>query len=93
MLFRAPVADPAKKLLLVIYPHGNSVLTRAHLGLADAFAKPEKLRILDGRLRHICASEEEPRLFAPGIPVAGGANVAVARNLRAIPLWIFTAIR
>jgi predicted esterase len=32
---------------------------------------------------------DEPRLFAAGIPVAGGADVAIARNLRRIPLWIF----
>jgi predicted peptidase len=31
----------------------------------------------------------EPRLFAAGIPMAGGADVAIARNLRRIPLWIF----
>ena len=32
---------------------------------------------------------DEPRLFAAGIPVAGGADVAITRNLRRIPLWIF----
>jgi predicted peptidase len=32
---------------------------------------------------------DEPRLFAAAIPMAGGANVAIARNLRHIPLWIF----
>jgi predicted peptidase len=32
---------------------------------------------------------DEPRMFAAGIPIAGGANVGIARNLRRIPLWIF----
>jgi len=32
---------------------------------------------------------QEPRMFAAGIPMAGGCNVAIARNLRRIPLWIF----
>jgi len=32
---------------------------------------------------------EEPRLFAAGIPISGGCNVAIARNLRRTPLWIF----
>lgn len=32
---------------------------------------------------------DEPRMFAAGIPVSGGADVAIARNLRRIPLWIF----
>jgi pimeloyl-ACP methyl ester carboxylesterase len=32
---------------------------------------------------------EEPRLFAAGIPMAGGCNIAIAHNLRRIPLWIF----
>ena len=32
---------------------------------------------------------DEPRMFAAGIPMAGGADVAIARNLRRIPLWIF----
>jgi predicted peptidase len=32
---------------------------------------------------------DEPRMFAAGIPVAGGADVGIARNLRRIPLWIF----
>ncbi|HZJ16931.1 MAG TPA: prolyl oligopeptidase family serine peptidase [Chthoniobacteraceae bacterium] len=32
---------------------------------------------------------DEPRLFAAGIPVAGSADVAITRNLRRIPLWIF----
>jgi predicted peptidase len=32
---------------------------------------------------------DEPRLFAAGIPMAGSADVAIARNLRRIPLWIF----
>jgi predicted peptidase len=32
---------------------------------------------------------DEPRMFAAGIPVSGGADVTIARNLRRIPLWIF----
>ena len=32
---------------------------------------------------------QEPKLFAAGIPVAGGAGTDIARNLRKIPLWIF----
>jgi predicted peptidase len=32
---------------------------------------------------------EQPRLFAAGIPVAGGISEGAARNLRRIPLWIF----
>jgi predicted esterase len=32
---------------------------------------------------------QEPRMFAAGIPMAGGCNVAIARTLRRIPLWIF----
>lgn len=32
---------------------------------------------------------DEPRMFAAGLPVAGGADVGIARNLRRIPLWIF----
>jgi dipeptidyl aminopeptidase/acylaminoacyl peptidase len=32
---------------------------------------------------------DEPRMFAAGMPIAGGANVAIVRNLRRIPLWIF----
>jgi predicted peptidase len=32
---------------------------------------------------------DEPRLFAAAIPVAGGCDVGIARNLRRIPLWIF----
>ena len=32
---------------------------------------------------------QEPRLFAAGIPVAGGIGTEAARNLRKIPLWIF----
>lgn len=31
----------------------------------------------------------EPKLFAAGVPVAGGASAGIARNLRRIPLWIF----
>jgi len=31
----------------------------------------------------------EPRLFAAGIPISGGCNVAIAQNLRKMPLWIF----
>jgi predicted peptidase len=32
---------------------------------------------------------DDPRMFAAGIPIAGGVDVAAARNLRRIPLWIF----
>lgn len=32
---------------------------------------------------------DEPRMFAAGIPIAGGCNVAIARNLKKTPLWIF----
>jgi predicted peptidase len=32
---------------------------------------------------------DEPRMFAAAMPIAGGANVAIARNLRRIPIWIF----
>ncbi len=32
---------------------------------------------------------QEPKMFAAGIPIAGGAGTDVARNLRKIPLWIF----
>ena len=32
---------------------------------------------------------DEPRMFAAAMPIAGGADVAIARNLRRIPLWIF----
>jgi predicted peptidase len=32
---------------------------------------------------------EEPRMFAAGVPIAGGVDVSAARNLRRIPLWIF----
>lgn len=32
---------------------------------------------------------QEPKLFAAGIPVAGGAGTDIARNLRNMPLWIF----
>ncbi len=32
---------------------------------------------------------QEPKLFAAGIPVAGGVGPEAARNLRKIPLWIF----
>jgi predicted peptidase len=31
----------------------------------------------------------EPRTFAAAIPVAGGCSIAIAQNLRKIPLWIF----
>lgn len=31
----------------------------------------------------------EPRTFAAGIPIAGGCSVAIAQNLRKMPLWIF----
>lgn len=32
---------------------------------------------------------DNPRLFAAGIPIAGGSHVGVAKNLRRIPLWIW----
>jgi predicted peptidase len=32
---------------------------------------------------------EEPRMFAAGIPIAGGCSAAIAQNLRRTPLWIF----
>jgi predicted peptidase len=32
---------------------------------------------------------EQPRLFAAGIPVSGGISESAAGNLRRIPLWIF----
>ena len=32
---------------------------------------------------------DEPRMFAAAIPIAGGGNVAIARNLRRVPVWIF----
>ncbi len=32
---------------------------------------------------------QEPKMFAAGIPVAGGIGTEAARNLRKIPLWIF----
>ena len=32
---------------------------------------------------------DEPRMFAAGVPIAGGVSVSAARNLRRIPLWIF----
>ena len=32
---------------------------------------------------------ENPKMFAAGIPIAGGADVGVARNLRRIPVWIW----
>jgi predicted peptidase len=32
---------------------------------------------------------EEPRMFAAGVPVAGSVDVGAARNLKRIPLWIF----
>jgi predicted peptidase len=32
---------------------------------------------------------DEPRMFAAGIPIAGGCDAGIARNLRRIPLWIF----
>jgi pimeloyl-ACP methyl ester carboxylesterase len=32
---------------------------------------------------------EQPRMFAAGIPVSGGVSEAASRNLRKIPLWIF----
>jgi predicted peptidase len=138
MLFGAPVADATKKLPLVIYLHGkgNKVLTKAHLGLAEAVAKPENfsarpcfilapqcpdengwggatganfMKTLKDMMRHLPIDEDrvyltgysmggygtfaflndEPRMFAAGIPIAGGANVAIARNLKKTPLWIF----
>ncbi len=32
---------------------------------------------------------EEPRMFAAGIPISGGCSVGIAQNLRRTPLWIF----
>ncbi len=32
---------------------------------------------------------QEPKMFAAGIPIAGGIGTEAARNLRKIPLWIF----
>ncbi len=32
---------------------------------------------------------ENPKMFAAGIPIAGGAQVGVAKNLRRIPIWIW----
>ncbi|MFN0128292.1 MAG: prolyl oligopeptidase family serine peptidase [Verrucomicrobiales bacterium] len=32
---------------------------------------------------------DNPRMFAAGIPIAGGAQVGVAKNLRRIPVWIW----
>jgi predicted peptidase len=32
---------------------------------------------------------ENPRMFAAGIPISGGADVGVAKNLRRIPVWIW----
>jgi predicted peptidase len=32
---------------------------------------------------------DEPRMFAAGVPIAGGVSVSAARTLRRIPLWIF----
>lgn len=32
---------------------------------------------------------DNPRMFAAGIPIAGGAQVGVAKNLRRIPIWIW----
>jgi predicted peptidase len=138
MLFAAKTLDAAKKHPLVIYLHGkgNDVLTKKHLGLADAIAKPanyEKrpcfilapqcpdengwggatgvsfMKSLKDLLKHLPIDEdriyltgysmggygtfsflnEEPRLFAAGVPVAGGCDVGIARNLRRMPLWIF----
>jgi dipeptidyl aminopeptidase/acylaminoacyl peptidase len=32
---------------------------------------------------------DNPKMFAAGIPIAGGAQVGVAKNLRRIPVWIW----
>jgi predicted peptidase len=32
---------------------------------------------------------DEPRMFAAGIPISGGCSVSIAQNLRRTPLWIF----
>jgi pimeloyl-ACP methyl ester carboxylesterase len=32
---------------------------------------------------------QEPRMFAAGIPISGGCNIAYTQHLRRIPLWIF----
>jgi predicted peptidase len=138
MLFGAPTLELSKKWPLLIYLHGkgNRVLTREHLGLAAACAKPANyterpcfifapqcpdengwggatganvLKTVKDLMRQLPIDpdrvyltgysmgaygtftflNDEPRIFAAAIPVAGGANVAIARNLRRIPLWIF----
>ena len=32
---------------------------------------------------------EDPRMFAAGIPISGSCSVSIAQNLRRMPLWIF----
>ncbi len=32
---------------------------------------------------------QEPRLFAAGVPVAGGGNPAIASEIKRIPIWVF----
>ncbi len=32
---------------------------------------------------------DEPKLFAAGVPIAGGVNAGAARDLRRTPLWVF----
>ncbi len=138
MLFGAPVVDATKKVPLVIYLHGkgNRVLTKEHLGFAEAVVKPENfgqrpcivfapqcpdengwggatgdavMKTLKDMMRHLPIDadriyltgysmggygtfaflNDDPRMFAAGIPIAGGANVSIARNLKKTPLWIF----
>ena len=138
MLFGAPVVDATKKVPLVIYLHGkgNRVLTKEHLGFAEAVAKPENLgqrpcivfapqcpdengwqgttgdammKTLKDMMRNLPIDpdrvyitgysmggygtfaflNQESRMFAAGIPIAGGANVVIARELKKTPLWIF----
>ncbi len=138
MLFGAPVVDATKKVPLVIYLHGkgNRVLTKEHLGFAEAVVKPENfgqrpcivfapqcpdengwqgatgdavMKTLKDMMRHLPIDEDrvyltgysmggygtfaflnqDSRMFAAGIPIAGGANVAIARELKKTPMWIF----
>ncbi len=32
---------------------------------------------------------QEPRLFAAGVPVAGGGNPAIASEIKRVPVWVF----
>lgn len=138
MLFGAPVVDATKKIPLVIYLHGktNNVLSKAHLGFAEACAKPDNfskrpciifapqcpddngwsgatgvnlLKTIKDLMSNLPIDKErvyltgysmggygtfallndEPRMFAAGIPISGGCSVGIAQNLRRTPLWIF----